>query len=226
MSRILVTGADGWLGSYLVPELELLGDEVVGVDRGDGDLAAPSVAAALMREHQPDVVVHMASAVGRERCDDDVRGTIEDSVLATTLVAQAAAEYDARLVYFSTSEVYGDMRGAWSDEEGPFGTRHNLYALVKWWGEEVCRLYAPKGLTVIRPTMPYGPGMPFDGHGRAAVMMILRDALEGRPITVHRGARRSWCYVTDITRMLGAVIHHGLTGTWNVGRDDDDTSML
>lgn len=88
--------------------------------------------------------------------------------------------------------------------------------------------------------MPYGPGLPA-GRGRAALVNFLWNALNGEPLTVHKGSERSWCWVGDTVRGIRLIIeeeyrrdqsgHHlfGITneqGIWNVGRDDNATSMV
>jgi nucleoside-diphosphate-sugar epimerase len=99
------------------------------------------------------------------------------------------------------------------------------YGLTKRWGEEACRLYAPDGLVVFRPSMPYGPGAP-PGRGRRAMDTMLWQAHHRMPITVHRGAERSWCWVGDTVRGIRYAIEQPAAGVYNIGRDDDPRSML
>ena len=92
-------------------------------------------------------------------------------MLATTLVARAASAHGARLAYLSTADVYGARH---VDEKTPVAPA-SLYALSKWWAEQVARLYAPKGLTVFRLANPYGPGVD-PGQGKGAIPTMLRQA--------------------------------------------------
>jgi len=144
----------------------------------------------------------------------------------TALVAKAAGAAGARFVYASTSEIYGDNGDTEVDEfEGPFLLPHNLYGLSKRWGEEACHLYAPAGLTILRFSMPYGPGLPA-GKGRAAIINMLWQALHGRQIPVHRGAERAWCWIGDTVRAARLTIEDTDGGVFNIGRDDNPRSML
>jgi hypothetical protein len=72
--RILVTGAGGFIGGHLVPELEHAGHDVWGtsVDLDDGDLTEPGVARGSSATAAADVVVHLAAQVGRQFGEDDV----------------------------------------------------------------------------------------------------------------------------------------------------------
>jgi len=223
--RILVTGADGFLGRHLCADLFQAKHGVHGIDRDAGDLTIQGVADSLIGAWCPEVVVHLAAAVGRVLSEDDIERTIRTNVLATAHVARACARAGARLVYVSTSEIYGDQGERVCEEDGPTVLPHNLYGLTKRWGEEVARLYAPVGLQVIRPSMPYGPGLPV-GRGRAAICNMLWQAETRQQITVHRGGVRAWCWVGDTVRGFRMVIESGEPGAWNVGRDDEFTSML
>lgn len=233
--RILVTGAAGFIGRHLCEELAAHGHDVTGVDRVEGDLRLPDTARVLVASVQPDVVVHLAAQVGRVFGEDDIDITITNNALATARVAQATQQAGARLVYVSTSEVYGDRGVSWCTEGGPMVVPHNAYGLTKRHGEELASLYAPDGLQVIRLSMPYGPGLPA-GRGRAAIINLLHQAHYRQPMTVHHGASRCWCWIGDTVRGMRLVIEKGEqgeyrddvqwgTGVYNVGRSDNEVTM-
>jgi nucleoside-diphosphate-sugar epimerase len=224
MERVLITGAKGFIGQHLVRELEPY-YEVIGVDRDDGNLLAPLRADAIICDERPDIVVHLAAKVGRQFGDEDPVATIMDNAGMTSLIAEACGAYSARLVYASTSEVYGDQGMKLCQEiiSDHRGRVHNLYGLSKRWGEEAAELYAPEGLTILRLSMPYGPGLPW-GRGRAAIINMLWQALTRSPIPVHVGAERSWCWVGDTVRGIRYAIESE-GGVFNVGRDDASVSM-
>lgn len=219
--RVLVTGAAGFIGTHLSRELTSAEYDVVRVDR-EHDLRVLGVAERLVERHEPDIVVHLAAKVGRLFGEDDPGMTIADNATMTTLVAKACN--GARLVYASTSEVYGDQGDTVCHEDGPLALPHNLYGLSKRWGEETCGLYAPDRLTILRLSMPYGPGLPA-GRGRAAIVNFLDQARQRKPISVHRGAERSWAWIGDVCRAIRLIIERSDGGIFNVGRDDDPRPM-
>lgn len=229
MAKILITGSAGFLGGHLTSELETHGHTVVGVDRAHGgpDLRSSELVEQVFDEHaDADVCVHLAAKVGRLFGEDNPMETIVDNVGMTALVARACGQRNIRLCYASTSEVYGDNGETECDEhDGPFALPHNLYGISKFHGEQVCAHYAPDGLTIFRFSMPYGPGLPA-GRGRAAIINMLHQALWREPIAVHKGAERSWCWVGDTVRGVRIVIENTDGGVFNVGRDDNPTSML
>lgn len=223
--RMLVTGAAGFIGSYLVAELRTAGHNVVGVDYQDGDLAMRDMAHRIISNSRPDIVVHLAAKVGRLFGEEDPSVTIASNALATTYVARACADLGIRLVYASTSEAFGDLGKRNVDETESGVLPHNLYGLSKRWGEEVARLYAPEGLQILRFSMPYGPGLPA-GRGRAALITFLWQAHRHETITVHRGGRRCLCWIGDLITATRMVIEDGGTGAWTIGRNDNEVLML
>jgi nucleoside-diphosphate-sugar epimerase len=222
--KILVTGGRGFIGSHLTVALSNRGHEVLVIDRHEepwNDLLHPGLFAGALATHKPDVVIHLAAQVGRLFGEDDVRNSVRSNAEMTASVAKACGDAGVRLMYASTSEVYGDQGDMTVDElDGPFGLPHNIYGLSKRWGEEVCRLYAPENLTIMRFSMPYGIGVR-PGRGRAALLNILWQAHTRQPIPIHKGAERSWCWIGDTVEAIRLLLEDGHSGPWNIGRDDD-----
>lgn len=225
--RILVTGSNGFIGSHLIHELQNAGHLVSEMDialGSDHDARQYANVASKIEEAKAEVVVHLAAKVGRLFGEDDVMETVLDNAGMTTVVAKACGDLGARVVYASTSEVYGDNGAASCDEfAGPFSLPHNIYGLSKYWGEKACELYAPNGFTALRFSMPYGPGLPA-GRGRAAIINLLWQAKYGQEMPVHRGAERSWCWIGDTVRAARLAIERG-EGPFNIGRDDNAVPM-
>lgn len=233
--RVGITGAAGFIGRWLARELVDAGHVVYGIDVNPpgaqapgwfevGDLNNERVVDRWLAETRPHVVVHLAAQVGRVFGEDDARHTVRANAEMTTVLARACGEQGIRLVYASTSEVYGDHGDEVCREDTPWLLPHNLYGLSKRWGEEACRLYAPDGLVILRLSMPYGPGTP-PGRGRRAMDTMLWQAHHRMPMTVHRGAERSWCWVGDTVRGIRLALESG-SGIYNIGRADDPRPML
>jgi UDP-glucose 4-epimerase len=228
--KAIVTGGAGFLGSHLCFELEQHGHDVVVLDLKISrfhDLRFPELVDSLFDEHEDaDLCVHLAAKVGRLFGEDDPMETVTDNVGMTALVAQACGTRGIRLAYASTSEIYGDNGNNVCDEEtGPFSLPHNLYGISKGFGEDVCNHYAKTGLLIFRFSMPYGPGLPA-GRGRAAIINMLHQALHGKRIPVHKNAERSWCYITDTVKATRLALEQSEAGVFNIGRDDNPTSMF
>src|SRR4029079_7653434 len=110
--KVLLTGASGFVGRALQDEFRH-GDgayEVLALGREDGDLADDGVAETAMPEARPDVVVHAAARIGVVRCDEAPELALRSNVLATTLVARAAAAHGSRMADVSHSDAYAAPR--------------------------------------------------------------------------------------------------------------------
>lgn len=229
--RVLITGDAGFLGTALKAELCSVGHETIGYDIESSryqDVLDIDSLSSTIRGHKPSVVVHLAAEVGKLNCENNPSRATEVNVVGTMNVAKACAEHGARLVYCSTSEVYGDHGShevtEASETIGDGYAASGMYAITKHVGETVALTYAPGGLQIIRPTMPYGPGVP-PGPGRRALDNLIWQALTGQPMIVHRGAARSWCWIGDLARAIRLVIESEIDGVFNVGRDDDMVEM-
>lgn len=223
--KILVTGALGFIGRHLTEKLQQKGHEVIGVDFADGDLRTDGAADFLIRHHAPEEVIHLAAQVGIQFSEQDVVHAVNSNAIMTIRVAKACAKYGARMIHTSTSEVYGDMGDTVLDEDVPLtGKPTGIYCISKRWSEEAAREYAPEGLAIVRPSMPYGPGAP-PGAGRRAMDNMLWQAHHRKPIIVHKGAVRSWCWVGDLCAGYELLVSKGATGIYNIGRDDDYRTM-
>jgi nucleoside-diphosphate-sugar epimerase len=240
--KVLITGHLGFIGKSLWSELNDHGHEIYGYDLKQSinyDIRVMGNFSHVLKSDDYDLVIHLAAGVGKLNCEQRPMLTLETNVYGTLNVAQACAEAEIPLVYCSTSEVYGDWGTETVTESRPVHDDmlvsplkdkvSGMYALTKRWGEEICKNYAPNGLKIIRPVMPYGIGVP-PGEGRRALDNLVWQSLTGQPMIVHRGASRSWCYITDIASGIRAVIEDefpedGFPAIYNVGRDDDEISM-
>lgn len=225
MKRVLITGAGGFIGIKLTEHLLLSGYDVIPVDFADGDLRVDGVADYLIKSNKPDVVVHLAAQVGILFNEGNLVHSIESNVIVTLRVALACQKYGVKMIHTSTSEVYGDMGEKMLEESEPLvGNVTGMYALSKRWSEDIIKEYVSDWV-IIRPSMPYGTGSPV-GVGRRAMDNMLWQAHHRKPIIVHKNSVRSWCHISDLCAGYEAIIRDDASGVYNVGRDDDERTML
>lgn len=242
--KICVTGASGYIGGWLAPALEARGHEVHGQDIVPGadamfDLCHEQARQAWLDAARPDLVIHLAALYGRVWGERDLIATAAANAGMTAALARDTAKAGGRLLYVSSSEVYGTAAALPGPLDGgsPFGPL-NMYGLTKKWGEEACRLYAPDGLAVARLNMPYGPAAapPQAGrvphhsgragpHGYNALHTMAWQASHGMDITVHRGTARCFTWIADAIAGLVVVAETGFEGTLNVCRSDEPVLM-
>jgi nucleoside-diphosphate-sugar epimerase len=217
VSRILVTGGGGFLGSAIVEALARRGDEVVALDIAVGQRLAvlaegysnlravvgeltewPHLA-ALMRECRPDAVVHCAAIVGVPASLGAPMATMRVNVEGALNLFEAMRLFGVgRVVHISTEEVYGPFRADLIDETHPCNPVMP-YGISKFaverLGHSYARLYGFDCVNV-RTCWVYGPGLP-----RPRVPKNLVDAaVAGRPLHLSSGAefRVDHTYVDDL----------------------------
>ena len=218
--RVLITDATGFVAGHLSRELQDAGHLVAGIDiaeNRDGHFGHVRDAA---EKHKAEVLIHLEDS-SYDSPESHPYGTVGDTAGLTAEVAKMCGDMGVRLVYASTDEIYGENLGtSVSNEEGPFGLPGSTYALGKLMGESLGLLYAPDGLTVLRISSSYGPGLT---PSKSEILDLLWRAQNGQPMLVRAGHERSWCWVGDLVRAIRITMEKG-EGVYNVGRDDDMTS--
>lgn len=233
MSTVLITGGLGTIGSQLVPLLREHGHDVKILDNKilrlkdyiRADVCSTIEVMQAFKQWDVDYVLHLAGEVGRENGELFARRAVDINVSGTLNVIQICREYNARLIYASTSEVYGDIGDSTMREDTPLGAPTNCYALSKFQAEQYIRHFVENydlEANIIRIFMCYGPGE-YPSHFRSAISRFVYNLLHDRPVSVHRGAVRSWCYVDDIAEGWRLVMNQfkpGRAEVYNIGRHD------
>lgn len=245
MSRVLVTGAAGFLGSHLCQSFLEDGHEVIGMDNqvtGRTDNLDEIFYHDELTFHDHDVtefihvngdldwVVHLASLASPEFYQDQPIKTLKVGALGTHKTLGLARAKDAGYFFASTSEVYGDpgVNPQPEDYRGrvdPYGPR-SCYDESKRYGESLVRAYRDKhdiDVRVARIFNTYGPRMRVD-DGRV-IPTFVRQALNGNELTVYGDGEqtRSFCYVSDLIDGFRHLIEADVQTPVNLGNPDERT---
>jgi UDP-glucose 4-epimerase len=251
--RILVTGGAGFIGSHLVEHLLGQGHHVHVVDDlSTGQFHNLAAVASHPRfrfdkadlidwnglwaaAQRADRIYHLAAVVGVKRVLADPVRVMTTNIACTERVFRAASAgtQRPRVIYASTSEVYGfNPNGAMQEGDDLHyraGSRTRWsYAIAKLAGEHFADAYArDKGLetVVLRLFNTIGPRQ--RGEYGMVVPNFVRQAVAGLPITVHDDGTqtRSFCDVRDTVRMIAqlAETEAALGEPVNVGNDKEIT---
>lgn len=208
---VLVTGATGLLGPYLVHAFGRVGT-VVGSARTSGDhpadLCRPGDARRLVEAVGPDVVVHAAGLTDVDRCE-------QEPELARRVNADAVGHLVAalgrgtRLVVISTDQVYPDEAGYHvEDATGPV----NEYGRSKLAGEALARSHP--GTLVARTTF-FGPS---STPGRRSLSDFVATSLAaGEPVLLFDDVLFTPLHMRTLAAVLVRCVDEELEGTFNVG---------
>ena len=247
MKRILVTGAAGFLGSHLCERLLDAGHEVVGMDNQiSGRIEnldeifyhdrftyfEHDVTEFVHVSGDLDWVCHLASLASPVFYKRHAIKTLKVGALGTHKTLGLAKVKDAKYLFTSTSEVYGDPEVNPQPEEyrgnvDPYGPRA-CYDESKRYGEALVRGYRDEhglDVRVSRIFNTYGPRMRLD-DGRV-IPTLLKQALTGEPLTVHGDGNqtRSFCYVSDLIDGLVALMRADVQTPVNIGNPDERTIL-
>lgn len=245
MPKILVTGADGFIGSHLVDELVQRGHDVRAFvqynsfgHRGWLDFAPPATQAAIevlagdvrdalsVREAMKgcDKVAHLAALIAIPYSYLAPESYIDTNIRGTLNVVQAARDLGTgRVIIISTSEVYGTAQFVPISEEHPL-VAQSPYAATKIAADQLalsyyCSFGTP--VVVVRPFNTFGPRQ----STRAVIPTIITQLLRGSRV-LKLGAldpRRDLTYVAETARGIIAALdaNSGLGEVVNLGAGFD-----
>ena len=233
--KVLITGGLGFIGTGLEKALTARGHTVTIFDRVRinreryirGDICDIYSLENAFEIVQPDVVVHFAAMVSRKESEETPFMAIQTNVDGTLNVGLLASAYNARLIYSGSSEEYGTAfyEQDFVDEDTPFGHPTSIYSMTKRMSEEIVQYYARfKGLTAttIRFFMLYGPGEVSSDY-RSAMIRFIDAAQHGKPLTVHQGTSRQWCYIDDAIDAVVRIVEREQCEKYeafNIGSED------
>ena len=228
MKRALVIGSEGNIGKPLAAHLRAGGWEVLCADIKPGwrkdylqvDINQPADLMPTLR-WKPDVIFALAAVVSRVTCEQASSLAVSTNLGGLNNVVLLAQAADAKLVYFSTSEVYGPTDG-YMDEVTTVPRPNNRYGLTKLLGEQLVDYeVAQHGLRAVtlRPFMIYDENEDFGDH-RSAMIRFAHDLARGRPIQVHRGSARGWLHISDAVRAIEAAAGVEDHAVINIGHPD------
>jgi nucleoside-diphosphate-sugar epimerase len=159
--------------------------------------------------------------VSRVTCEQASGLAVATNLGGVNNVLQLAKRAGARVVFFSTSEVYGPECDP-MDERISDPRPNNRYGLSKLLGEQLVeyevRTHGLKAV-VLRPFMVYDENEDLGDH-RSAMIRFTSDLALGRPIDVHRGSARSWLHISDAVKAIEAAAALDTHSVINIGHPD------
>lgn len=227
--RILITGSGGFAGRALCSHLMEKGHEVFGcelyipstaVNHFKCDMTVPAQVAATLEWAGPIThVIHMAAITFVPSARQDPRQVMEVNLQGTLNLTEALHAHapEARLIFVSSSEVYGIPQTLPTTEEHPLEPA-NPYAISKAAGDQYCRFLARNGATdavIMRPFNHSGAGQSDLFVLSSFANQIARiEAGEEAPVLSvgNLEAKRDFLHVDDVLRAYELILDKGGTG--------------
>lgn len=235
MQRALVTGGAGFIGSHLVTALLKLQLEVHVMDNLSFSQARSVHPRAtlhvqditkldtisLLAQIKPDIIFHLAAQADVQASITSPYHDCDTNIIGTLNMLEYCRQYapNTKLIFSSTSGVYGDLQKPAIDEVDPVNPI-SFYALSKLTAEryiEMYHMFYGIPYTILRFANVYGPGQTIKGEG-GVIAIFMNKLFHSAPLLINGDGEqtRDFIYVADVAQALISVMEHGEAHTFHV----------
>lgn len=231
--KILVTGGKGIVGYALVKELMGRGHEVIFCDLAHSnesnyircDVGEYRQLLSIFENHKFDYVYHLAAEFGRINGEDFYEKVWKTNAIGTKNIIRLQEKYRFRMIFFSSSEAYGDYSEVMR-EDVIFNTpirQLNDYAISKYVNEmQILNSQELFGTESVRLRLfnVYGPGEFYSDY-RSVICLFCYRALHNLPYTVYLKHHRCSTYIDDAVRTIANIVDNFKSGeVYNIGSNE------
>jgi len=240
MSKALVTGGAGFIGSHVTAELVGMGHQVVVLDdlsggfrenvdkRADlvvGSITDNSLVDSLFAHHRFEYVYHLAAYAAEGLSHFIKRFNYQSNLLGSVNLINSSVNYGARcFVYTSSIAVYGTNQVPMHEDLTPMP--EDSYGIAKLAVErELHVTHDMFGLNyvIFRPHNVYGEHQNIGDRYRNVIGIFMNQLMQGRPLTIFGDGTqtRAFSYIADVAPIIaqGAFLPQAYGETFNVGAD-------
>lgn len=228
MKKVLITGANGFVGYYLTQQLLDKKYSVIATGRGDCRLpfADPNfiyqsldftdkyAVEKIFAEHEPGIVVHCGALSKPDECEQNKQAAFLTNVTGTIHLLYAAKKLRSFFIFLSTDFVFSGEKGMYTedDERGPV----NYYGETKLLAEDEVKNY-PYPWAIVRTVLVYGK--PF--LNRQNILTTVANSLGRKePMQIFNDQVRTPTYVEDLAAALVTIIEKDATGIYHISGED------
>ena len=247
MSKLLVTGGAGFMGSEFVRSGVKKGYTIVVVDKltyaGDverlreiakniafyrTDITDRTSLETIFKKEKPDSIIHWAAESHVDKSIEDATPFLETNIKGTQILLDAARKFGVeRFLNISTDEVYGELKAEGQFYETTPMNPSSPYSVSKASADMLGRSYQRTyGLPVItiRPSNNYGPWQ----YPEKLIPVVIFRALRDEKIPVYSTGEnvREWLYVSDCIDAVFLILEKGKIGEiYNVGSGEEKKNI-
>ncbi len=226
---ILVTGANGFLGHYLISQLLEQGMNIIATGKGECrlpferrgnfhyaemDFSDPFAVHDVFEKYKPSVVVHAGAMSKPDDCEKDQWQAYVTNVESTITLLTNAEECKSHFIFISTDFIFSGDKGMYKEEDsaGPV----NFYGKTKLEAEEAVQEYVGDW-TIVRTVLVYGKPQ----AGRGNILTVVKEKLEkGEEYKVFNDQVRTPTYVEDLAAGILTIIHQRAKGVFHLSGEE------
>jgi dTDP-4-dehydrorhamnose reductase len=227
--RILLTGANGFIGYYLSKQLIERGYEVIATGRGDCrlpfavnryfiyesmDFTDPFSVHDVFDKYRPEIVVHAGAMSKPDECEQNQWQAYVTNVEGTVTMLLNAGEYKSFFVFVSTDFIFDGTKGMYNEDDLPGPV--NFYGKTKWEAEAAVKEYE-YDWSIVRTILVYGKSI----SGKANILTIVKEKLEkGEEYSVVNDQVRTPTYVEDLAAGIISIVEKKSKGIYHLSGKD------
>ena len=228
MQTVLVTGANGFVGSYIVTELLEQGYRVIASGSADQHITNHdpnfcyqrlnftngAEVAAVFSKWKPDVVVHSGAMSKPDDCELNKQLAFSTNVEGTKHLLAHSSPLNAHFIFLSTDFVFDGKKGMYKeeDERSPV----NYYGETKLLAEDITMNYSAEW-SIVRTILVYGQAK---GAKESFLESVVRAAKEHKPLRIFNDQVRMPTYVGDLAKGIAAIITKKANGIYHLSGKD------
>lgn len=227
--RILITGANGFLGHYLVEKLLQKKITVIATGKGDCrlpfttdsnfmyvsmDFTDPYEVHDVFEKHSPDIIIHAGAMSKPDECEENQWQAYVVNVESTLTLLANAEERKNFFIFISTDFVFSGEGESYAeeDERGPV----NFYGRTKLDAEDAVMEYE-HDWAIVRTVLVYGK----NHAGRDNIITVVKKKLEDKEVyRVFDDQSRTPTYVEDLAAGIVSIVEKRATGIYHISGKD------
>lgn len=227
--KILITGANGFLGYYLTDLLLENDHEVIATGKGPCrhsfdhcssfqylpmDFTDPGSIRAVFENSRPDVIVHAGAISKPDDCEKDQWAAYQANVEGTISLLNEAEILKCFFIFLSTDFIFDGEKGMYREEDVPNPV--NFYGKTKLEAEKAVKEY-PFPWAIVRTVLVYGKPL----SGRGNILSVVKEKLQkGEAYSVFNDQVRTPTYITDLAWAIKTIIEKQETGVFHISGED------
>lgn len=227
--KVLITGANGFLGYYLIEKLLAKRHTVIATGKGDCrlpflqqegfsyvsmDFTDPFNVHDVFEMYAPDAVIHAGAMSKPDECEQNQWQAYTTNTEGTLTVLMNAAEHKSFFLFVSTDFIFDGERGMYKEDDA--ASPVNFYGKTKADAEDAVKDYE-HDWAIVRTVLVYGKPQ----VGRSNILTIVKEKLEkGEKYNVVDDQVRTPTYVEDLASGIISIIENKVKGVYHLSGED------